>query len=350
MSCNMRYKNKKPYKAKDDRINDLIGQIAGNYASGFKESLMRDMLVTIAKIGEECSDPGDMKLINTTLKEFRYAFKVFSKYRHRRKVALFGSARTDKNAKEYKMAELFAKAIAKEGFQVITGSGPGIMEAGNKGAGAVNSFGVNIRVPFEQKPNPYIAEDTKLVNFKYFFARKLIFIKESDATALFPGGFGTMDEGFEVITLFQTGKCRPRPIIMLESKGGTYWKNWLNFVKKSILKDGYISKDELKIFSITNDVNDAVRQIRHFYKNYHSMRYINDITVIRLNNEMPDKVISLIKKGFCDILSSGPEKTPAFELETENNEHLGLPRIKMHFNRHDFGRFRELIDVINSSY
>jgi len=240
----------KPYKANSEKINKLIQQIAVSYASGISEELLREMLVTIAKIGEEKMDIGDMKLVNTTLKELRYAFKVFSAYRDRRKVTIFGSARTNPSDREYKIAEAFAKAAADSSFLVITGSGPGIMEAGNKGAGTAHSFGVNIRLPFEQQPNPYIAGDSKLVNFKYFFTRKLMFIKESDATVLLPGGFGTMDEGFEVMTLFQTGKCRPMPIIMLEPAGGTYWKKWLTFIKKGILDMGYISEDDLKIFKI----------------------------------------------------------------------------------------------------
>lgn len=312
--------------------------------------LLAEMQATIAKIAEDRLDTGDMKLINTTLKELHHAFKVFSAYRQKRKIAIFGSARTRPSSKEYKMAEEFARLIARDNFLVITGSGPGIMEAGNKGAGAASSFGVNIRVPFEQKPNPYISGDSKLVNFKYFFTRKLIFIKESDATVLFPGGFGTMDEGFEVITLFQTGKCRPRPIIMLEPKGGTYWKKWLAFVKKGIVGQGYASNEDLEIFSIMHSVKGAADNIKLFYKNYHSMRYIQDVTVIRLNNQMPEDEINLLNSRFKDILLDTAQKVQPFEWEVENNEYLNLPRISMRFNRHDFGRFKELIDYINTSY
>jgi len=346
----MKPMERKPYKADSDKINELIQQIAVSYTSGIGEELLREMLVTIAKVGEEKMDIGDMKLINTTLKELRYAFKVFSAYRDRRKVTIFGSARTKPSAREYKIAEAFARTAANNGFLVITGSGPGIMEAGNKGAGTAHSFGVNIRVPFEQQPNPYIACDSKLINFKYFFTRKLMFIKESDATVLFPGGFGTMDEGFEVITLFQTGKCRPRPIIMLEPEGGTYWKKWLAFIKKGLFDMGYISKDDLKIFKIMYSVDKAMNDINLFYKNYHSIRYVRDITVIRLNKDIPDKTINLIKSEFKDILLEGPEKTGPLDWEVHNNEYLELPRIKMLFNRHDFGRLKELLDCINISY
>lgn len=338
------------YKVEDEGVDNLFKEIAHKYASGINERLLREMLTTIGKIGEEKLDTGDMKLINMTLKELRYALKVFSDYRDRRKVAIFGSARCSPHSKEYKMAEAFAKNMAKNGFLVITGSGPGIMEAGNKGAGRANSFGVNIRVPFEQKPNPYIANDSKLINFKYFFTRKLMFIKESDATVLFPGGFGTLDEGFEAITLFQTGKCRPRPILMLEPKGETYWKGWLSFVKRHILKSGYILKDDLKIFKIIDDPDKAVREIQLFYKNYHSIRYIKDITVIRLNKEIPSRILSIINKEFKDILTSKAVKTQPLKEEVGNKEYPDLPRIKMRFNRHDFGRLKELIDYINSSY
>jgi len=338
------------YKINDERISGLIKDIAHSYGSGFTEQLLNEMLVTIAKIGEEKLDSGDMKLINTTLKELRYAFKVFSSYRNRRKVAVFGSARCCSNTKEYKMAELFSREITKNGFLVITGSGPGIMEAGNKGAGRANSFGVNIRVPFEQKPNQYIINDSKLINFKYFFTRKLIFIKESDATVLFPGGFGTLDEGFEAITLFQTGKCRPRPIILLEPKNGTYWKKWLSFVKTQMLKYGYISKEDLSIFKIMNSPEEAIKEILFFYKNYNSIRYINNDTVIRLNNDISSKILSKINSEFKDIFIGNIVKTNPLKEEVLNNEHLELPRLKMCFNRHDFGRLKQLINRINSSY
>ena len=245
----MKKDKKRLYIAKDEKINGLIHTIAHNYAEGMNEQLLRQLLTTIAKIGEERFNTGDLKLINTALKELRYAFGVFSGYRDRRKIAIFGSARCKANSKEYRMAEAFSRKMAKKNFLIITGSGPGIMEAGNKGAGKASSFGVNIRVPFEQKPNKYIAGDAKLINFKYFFTRKLIFIKESDATVLFPGGFGTLDEGFEAITLFQTGKCRPRPILMLEPEGCTYWKEWISFVKTQMLRTCYISKDDLNSFS-----------------------------------------------------------------------------------------------------
>lgn len=346
----MPLKDRVAYRVKDEKINQLISQISSNYASGTSENLLRDMLTTIAKIGEEKFNIGDMKLINTTIKELRHAFEVFSVYHDRRKVTIFGSARTKPSAKEYKMAEEFAREIAQKKFLVITGSGPGIMEAGNKGAGIANSFGVNIRLPFEQEPNRYILGDSKLVNFKYFFTRKLMFIKESDATVLFPGGFGTMDEGFEVMTLFQTGKCRPRPIIMLEPKGGTYWKKWLTFIKDGMLKMDYISKQDLNIFKILYSAKEAISEIGLFYKNYHSIRYVNDVTVMRLNNGIPNNKIDLIKNKFSDILISGPEKTKPMEWEVHNNEHLDLPRIKMRFNRHDFGRLKELIDYINLAY
>jgi uncharacterized protein (TIGR00730 family) len=338
------------YKTQDKKVNKLLESMAHKYASGIDEELLREMLVTIAKIGEEKLDTADMKLVNTTLKELRYAFKIFSAYRDKRKIAIFGSARCNPGCREYKMTEAFARKMAKKGFLIITGSGPGIMEAGNKGAGRINSFGVNIRVPFEQKPNPYIAGDAKLINFKYFFTRKLMFIKESDATVLFPGGFGTLDEGFEAITLFQTGKCRPRPILLLEPKGGTYWKGWMSFVKNHLLMPGYISPDDLKIFKIMNDADKAAEEIQLFYNNYNSIRYIKDISVIRLNNEIPDKLVETINKKFSDILIGKIEKTPPLEEEKYKNELLHLSRIKMHFNRRNFGRLKELIDYINIGY
>jgi hypothetical protein len=242
------------------------------------------------------------------------------------------------------MAEEFARKITAKGYMVITGGGPGVMEAGNKGAPAGKDFALNIRLPFEQKPNPYINEKERLINFKYFFTRKLMFVKESNATLLFPGGFGTCDEGFEMLTLVQTGKSAPRPILLMEPKGSRYWSSWKRFIQEQLVGNGYINKDDLNLFKLVRNVDDAVRLIGDFYRVYHSIRYVGDLTVIRLNKALPARKISLLNREFKDILTGGEirEGGPAEE-EIQKKEFLDLPRLIMNFNRRSFGRLLELI-------
>jgi uncharacterized protein (TIGR00730 family) len=236
-----------------------------------------------------------------------------------------------------------------KGYMVVTGGGPGVMEAGNKGARHGMEFALNIRLPFEQKPNPYINEKNKIINFKYFFTRKLMFVKETDATVLFPGGFGTNDECFEMLTLVQTGKARPRPIVLIEVPGSTYWKTWAHFVRRELLDKSLIGKKDLKLFYIAKSVKEAVDYIQNFYKVYHSIRYISGITVLRLNNSISSKKISLINRKFKDILSKGSiECISPMQEETDEKETLPLPRLAMNFNMHDYGRLYEMIHVLNN--
>ncbi|MDP2767225.1 MAG: TIGR00730 family Rossman fold protein, partial [Candidatus Methanoperedens sp.] len=295
----------KDYEVGDQVMDDLIAQLARKSGSLETESLLREILTTSVKLGKESIDRGDLKLANNTLKELRYSFKVFSPYRNIKKVIIFGSARSKNNSAEYKMAEELSRKLTEKGYMIVTGGGPGVMEAGNKGAGSGKDFALNIRLPFEQKPNPYIDEKEKLINFKYFFTRKLIFVKETDATALFPGGFGTLDEGFEMITLVQTGKSRPRPIVLMEPKGSTYWTSWMHFVKNQLVKKGFIHKEDLSLFTIVKTADQAVKYIEDFYRVYHSIRYVLGQAVIRLNRQISEKTLKFINKKFKDILTSG---------------------------------------------
>jgi uncharacterized protein (TIGR00730 family) len=311
--------------------------------------LLREIMTTAIKLGLEKTDHGDLKLINSALKELRYSLKIFAPYRRIRKVTVFGSARSKDDSPEYRMSEEFSKKIVEKGYLVITGAGPGVMEAGNKGAGPGKSFGVNIKLPFEQRANPYISSDeSKLINFKYFFTRKLIFVKESHATVLLPGGFGTNDEFFEVVTLFQTGKTLPRPIIMLEPKEYNYWERCLAYVKKSMLEHGFISKENLKFFTFTKSVDKAVDEIVRFYRNYHSLRYVGDLTSLRLNRTLSETKLNDLNRDFQDILvNGGIEQRGALEEEVRNNDYPELPRIVMRFDKRSFGRLKEMIDAIN---
>ncbi|MGD2279219.1 MAG: TIGR00730 family Rossman fold protein [Candidatus Omnitrophota bacterium] len=338
----------KDYETGHKETDGLISKLADLCGFTGTEDLLREILTTAVKLGKESGDRVDLKLVNDALKELRYSFKIFSPYRSVKKVIIFGSARSKKSSAEYKMAELFAKKITKKGYMIVTGGGSGVMEAGNKGAEAGKEFGLNIRLPFEQNPNPYIDEKDKIINFKYFFTRKLAFVKETDATVLFPGGFGTLDECFEMLTLIQTGKSKPRPIVLMEPKGSTYWAGWKNFVNKRLARKKFINKDDLKLFRVAKTAEEAVRYIDDFYKVYHSIRYVSGLTVIRLNREISEKKLKFINQKFKDILKKGEIKlAPPTEKEMQEEEHISLPRLVMHFNKRDYGKLCEMIQAIN---
>jgi uncharacterized protein (TIGR00730 family) len=338
----------KEYKVGDEAADKLIAELTKLSSSAETEYLLQEILTTIVKLGRESNDLGDIKLINNALKELRYSFKVFSPYRDIKKMIIFGSARSDKTSAEYAMAEEFSRKLTEKGYMVVTGGGPGVMEAGNKGALSGKDFALNIRLPFEQKPNPYIDENSRLVNFKYFFTRKLIFIKETDATALFPGGFGTNDELFEMLTLIQTGKSKPRPIVLIEPEGSGYWGEWMHFVENQLAKKGFIHEQDRGLFRIIRNVDEAVKYVEDFHCVYHSIRYVFGLTIIRLNREISEKTLKLINQEFKDILIDGEIKNslPA-DKEKEQAEFLDLPRLAMNFNLHDYGRLCEMIQVIN---
>ena len=338
----------KEYEIGDEAVDSLISGLAKKFCSVETEHLLREILTTAVKLGKESSDRGDLKLVNNALKELRYSFKVFSPYRNVKKVIIFGSARSKKTSAEYKMAEEFAKKLTEKGYMVVTGGGPGIMEAGNKGAKYGKDFALNIRLPFEQKPNPYIDEKDKIINFKYFFTRKLIFVKETDATALFPGGFGTNDEGFEMLTLIQTGKSKPRPVVLMEPEGSRYWADWKNFVNNQLFKNGFIDKEDFKLFRIVKSVDEAIKYIENFYRVYNSIRYDSGLTVLRLNKKISGETLNLINRKFKDILTSGEIRfSSPTEKEMQKKEYLELPRLAMNFNLRDYGRLCEMIRVIN---
>lgn len=338
----------KEYEIGDQAIDSLINELVKKSASAESGHLLREIITTAVKLGIESNDQGDLKLVNNTLKELRYSFRIFSPYRNVKKVIIFGSARSKQTSAEYKMAEEFSKKLTEKGYMIVTGGGPGVMEAGNKGAVGGKDFALNIHLPFEQKPNPYIDEKEKLINFKYFFTRKLIFVKETDATALFPGGFGTNDEGFEMLTLIQTGKSKPRPIVLMEPPGSSYWADWRRFVENHLFKKGFIKKEDFNLFYIAKSVDQAVEYIEDFYRVYHSLRYVSGLTVIRLNKKLTDRTLDIINQKFGDILTSGKiYLSPPTKEEIEKGEYPELPRLIMNFNMRDYGRFCEMIHVIN---
>jgi uncharacterized protein (TIGR00730 family) len=330
--------------ATDDK---MIEELAKKYGNEETSEFYRQMFTTICKLSGDLRDIGDIKILNSTLKELRYAFKVFSPYRGTRKVVIFGSHKISVKSSEYKMAESFAKKISEDGWMVITGGGGGIMEAGNKGARPGKSFAVNIKLPTEQVPNPYIRGE-KLVTLKYFFNRKLVFIKESDATVLFPGGFGTHDEAFEVLTLLQTGKTNPRPVVFVDTLFGTYWKSWLKFVNDGMMKRGLLYKNDLNIFRVVHTVHDAVKEVTDFYKVYDSIRYVGDSTILRLKKELSASQIEKLNKKFKDILISGRiECCKPVKEEIKTSDKLDLFRLSMNFDRNSYGKLTALIREIN---
>jgi uncharacterized protein (TIGR00730 family) len=331
-------------KPVDPELAALAARWAG--AAGGAD-IVGDMLMSVKRIAESGLDRGELKILGAALRELRYAFKTFDPFKDVRKVSIFGSARTRPDAPEYRQALEFARRMAHAGYMVITGAGDGIMAAGNEGAGAAKSFGLNIHLPFEQASNRFIAGDPKLITFRYFFTRKLVFLKETHAIALFPGGFGTLDEGFETLTLIQTGKSPPLPFVLVDKPRGTYWKTWESYIEDHLLRRGWISEEDLGLYFVTDRVDQAVEEILKFYRVYHSSRYVKDCLVVRCRKELPDREVSHLAKGFRDMLiKDGIEKNHA--LPEEDEPHLAhLPRLVLRFNRRSFGRLRAFIDALN---
>jgi uncharacterized protein (TIGR00730 family) len=305
-----------------------------------------ELLVTAIRMAEEPLSRLDRKLINASVKEMRYAFNVFSKYRDRKKVSVFGSARTPAGDPNYELAKELGRRMAEAGWMVVTGAGPGIMSAANEGAGQESSFGVNIVLPFEAKPNPFIASDPKLINFKYFFTRKLMFMKEAEAFVLFPGGFGTLDELFELLTLSQTGKSDLHPIVMIEAERG-YWPEIDRTLKEVLLTRGYIDREDIELYHLTESVDDAVAHIQRFYRIYHSQRYVDGKLVLRLQTDIPDEKVAQLSQEFADILRGPIERVTASSGERQDGDVPDLPRLRLDFDRSHFGRLRQLIDRLN---
>lgn len=330
----------------DDRLLDLI-EAAGAHEDA---DLVFEMLVSSVRMGREVTDRGELKLVNAALKELRYAFRVFEPYRQVRKVSIFGSARTRHDDPGYRAARDFGAAMAAEDWMVITGGGPGIMEAGIEGAGVDHAFGVNIVLPFEQEATALMAGDPKLVNFRYFFTRKLTFMKESSAFALLPGGFGTLDEAFELFTLMQTGRSPISPVVLLEPEGSTYWAGWTQFTLTELAGRSLISPDDMHFVKVCSTIDDAVAEVCHFYSRYHSMRFVGRRLVLRLLEAPTDDELAELNGEFSDIVTGAPiTRVEASPGEVEDGDVPELPRIAFGFDRRSFSRLRRLIDRLNDN-
>jgi uncharacterized protein (TIGR00730 family) len=328
----------------DARVHKLVS----DFGAPKSPELIEEIIITALKMAQDKMGTGDLKLMTRSIKEMRYAAKIFAPYRHTRKICIFGSARTAEDDPEFELAEEFARQIAAHDYMVITGGGDGIMGAAQRGAGRERSFGLNIRLPFEQRANATILGDSKLINFNYFFTRKLNFVKETHAFALFPGGFGTLDEGFEVLTLMQTGKSRIIPVVLLDKPDGTYWETWMKFLTDHLFKLGFVSPEDFYFFKITHAVAEAVGEIVQFYKNYNSSRWVGDQLVIRIQRRLSPRALGELNRQFADIIRAG-EITQGSALDQEKNEPeiWDLPRLVLQPYRQSFGRFRQLIDAIN---
>jgi uncharacterized protein (TIGR00730 family) len=312
--------------------------------------IIREMIVTILKTGQENDYLADLKLLRTTIKELRYTNKVFGPYRKRKKVTIFGSARTTPDQPSYQKCRSFASALVEHGYMVITGGGGGIMQAGNEGAGEDNSFAVNIRLPFEQETNPVMRESPHSLTYKYFFSRKLAFLKEAHAVALFPGGFGTLDEAMETLTLVQTGKNPPIPLIFIDDDNGDYWESALRFMKSTLLTKGLISGQDFGLFSITRDPNEAVRIIDDFYRVYHSLRFSGKTLIVRLNKPLTPEQVQTLEEEFRDIIIPGGHLRTGTALPVEHDEPdlADLPRLIFDFDRRYYGLLHAFLRRLNT--
>ena len=329
----------------DKRVRKLVR----DWGTKKSPALIEEMITTALKIARDGMTVADLKLINRSAKEMRSAAKIFAPFKHLRKVVVFGSARSARDSPDYRLAAAFACEMVMQGFMLIVGGGEGIMGAVQRGAGRAHSFALGIRLPSEQRANEPIESDPKLVTLNYFFTRKLSFVKEAHAFALLPGGFGTMDEAFEVLTLMQTGKARIVPVVLLDRTRGKYWETWKQFLTKRLLKFGFISDEDFAFFKIEHNAQDAAAEIAQFYKVFHSARWVGERFVIRVNRPLSNEALDDLNNHFRDIVRTGEiVQDAAPGKQTDERETLGLPRLIFTPVRNRFGRFRQLIDAINS--
>jgi uncharacterized protein (TIGR00730 family) len=335
--------------ARDAAIADFLDRFAADCPD---HDVLADLMIAITRVARDGAGRGDLKLLTSSFKELRYAFKVFAPYHDVRKVSVFGSARTPSDHPEYLAAVDFARRMHERQWMIITGAGDGIMGAAQRGAGRPGSFGVAIRLPHEQRTNPVIADDPKLIHFKYFFTRKILFLKEASAVALFPGGFGTQDEGFEALTMIQTGKTNLVPLVMIDPPGGTYWQHWRTYLKAELVLNGMIAEEDMGLFKLTDDIDEAVEEIVGFYRRYHSMRYVGPLLMLRLSSPLPPGALERLNDTYAStLLTEGRIKQHATPLEGEGEdaEFPKLPRLSLAFNHKSIALLRRLINDINAA-
>jgi len=333
----------------EDFLHQEFAGLAKEHLLGPAQSReLQAMLGSLSEMTREGTSVGDLKIANAALAEMAEAFRVFRPYRKVRKITMFGSARTKPEDPVYILARDLASHMAGADWMVVTGAGPGIMAAGLEGAGREHAFGVNIRLPHEEGANDFIAQDPKLVEMRYFFTRKLMLIKESHAYAILPGGFGTQDESFELLTLLQTGKAEPAPVVMMETPGGTYWRGWLRFLEEEAIASGWVSPEDVALFKVATSVDEATEEILGFYRNYHSCRWVGDVLVLRVQTAPSRAELAELNRRFADIVTRGTIRSAtAFPPERSSNDHPELPRLALRFDKWHFARLRQLINAVN---
>jgi uncharacterized protein (TIGR00730 family) len=335
-----------PRPTGDPAIDEALAEFLGDL-SPLDKRIALEAVGSVLGIATDGIPRLDLKIANSALKELRTAFKLYHSLRDRPKLTIFGSARTPAGHPEYEAAKELAHTMAQRGWMIVTGAGPGIMHAGHEGAEAEHAIGVNIVLPFEAEPNPVIASDPKLLNFRYFFTRKLMFVKESDAFVLLPGGFGTLDECFELLTLIQTGKSDMHPIVMLDTPGSDYWARFDRFIREVVADRGFIDSSDLHLYRVTDSIDDTVEEIERFYRVYHSERYVGGELVIRLRKEPSDALLDELSEEFADVLHGPIERCDPYPQEIRDEDALEFPRIVLSYDRARTGRLRRLIDRLN---
>jgi len=334
--------------ARAANVSDLIQQVLDASGATANRDVLRDILRSAAGLASDDVDRLDLKITAAALKEMRRAFGMFRPLQGIPKVTVFGSARTQAHDPLYDQARRLASHMAAAGWMVITGAGPGIMAAAAEGAGREQSIGVSIRLPFEEAPSDVIAGDNKLVAMKYFFTRKLMLIKESSAFVCLPGGFGTQDETFELLTLLQTGKATPTAVVLLDIPGGSYWRDWQAYLEAELVAPGLISPEDYELYLITDDVDVAVAEVQRFWSNYHSIRWVGERLVVRVRRPPSAADVERLNRAFGDLLIDGSiEPAPPLPPEVSDRDSLELPRLVMHYDPRKAGRLRALIDALN---
>ncbi len=332
----------------EEEVDKIITQLLSSVGNDTNDDIIRKLIVTTLDMDVDDVDRLELKIASQSLVEMLNAWRVFSPYSQRAKVTVFGSARVDSADPNYTLAHNFSRTMADRGWMAISGAGPGIMTAAVEGAGIENSFGVNIVLPFEQRAAEIIEGNDKLATFRYFFTRKLFFMKESDAFAVFPGGFGTLDETFELLTLIQTGKSYPAPIVLLDHPGSTYWQTLRHFIDTELLDRSMIRAEDTSLFLHTHDPELAAEYLCAFYSCFHSMRYVGRRLVLRLNHTISERDVEVLNSEFADIITTGAiELTEATPAEVRDNDYPELPRLVLSFDNRSFARMMMLIRRIN---
>jgi uncharacterized protein (TIGR00730 family) len=328
--------------------DDLVQQLLEASGATANRDVLRDILRTAQGLAQDGADRLDLKITAAALKEMRAAFAMFAPLKDTPKVTIFGSARTAAHDPLYAQARNLARQLAEAGWFVITGAGPGIMQAGAEGAGPDRAIGISIQLPFEEKPSDILAEGDRLVAMKYFFTRKLMLIKESSAFVCLPGGFGTQDETFELLTLLQTGKASPAPVVLLDVPGGTYWTSWVAYVDQELMGAGLVSPDDHDLYLVTDDVGVAVAEVQRFWHSYHSIRWAGDRLVVRLRHAPTEAELADLNERFAGLLVDGAiERSDPLPAEVADKDHLELHRLVMRYDARQAARLRGLIDALN---